>query len=76
MHDAGGLRRIVTMDGMLHEGLGWPDIVAWIDGAGLHDVPPLFRRGVMLLSQHYADQIDASRELACEAPFDPGKGDR
>lgn len=73
MHDAGACRREITMSGALYSGLGWPEIVAWIEGSQQQDIPPRFRRDVMILSERYASQVNAAQELACEAPFDPGK---
>lgn len=71
--DSGQVRVEYTMSGGVLVGLGWSDIAAWIDGAGEHDLAPVFRRGVMALSAAYANQAMAARELECEAPWDPGK---
>jgi hypothetical protein len=75
MEDAGAVRIVPTGMGALTTGLGWPEIAAWVEGAGEQSLSPTFRRGVMLLSAHYAAQVEASREMACPAPFDPGKAD-
>jgi len=73
LHDAGTCRREFTMSGVVFSGLGWPEIVAWIEGAGQHDVSPFWRRAIMQLSRAFADQLNAAQALACDAPFDPGK---
>lgn len=72
--DSGQCRVEVGMSGVVLLGLGWPEIAAWIEGAGEHDLAPVFRRGVMALSAAYASQAMASREVECEAPWDPGRG--
>lgn len=73
--DAGMVRVEIGMSGGVLMGLGWPEIVAWLDGAQEHDLAPVFRRGIMALSDAYARTAMAAREIECEAPFDPGKGE-
>ncbi len=71
--DAGQARVEYTMSGGHLAALTWPDIAAWVEGAGEHDLSPTFRRAVMDLSAAYAETANAARELGCEAPYDPGK---
>jgi hypothetical protein len=62
------------MAGSVLLGLGWSDLAAWVEGAGEHDLAPVFRRGILALSAAYAETSMAAREVECEAPWDPGKG--
>lgn len=72
--DAGQARVEMGPMGGVLLGLGWPELVAWIEGAGEHGLAPLYRRGILMLSAAYAGQAMAAREVGCEAPWDPGKG--
>lgn len=74
LHDAGTCRVEVGMEGTTLLGLGWSDLMAWIDGAGERDLAPVFRRGLMALSAAYAATAMAAREVGCLAPMDPGEG--
>ena len=71
--DAGQCRVEFGMAGGILLGLGWAEIVAWIDGAGEHDLAPVFRRGIMALSAAYAEVAMGAREIECQAPWDPGR---
>lgn len=71
--DAGQCRVEYTMDGTHLVGLRWPDIVAWIEGAGEHDLAPIYRRAIIDISTAYAQEAMAARDIGCEAPFDPSK---
>lgn len=72
--DAGSCRVEMGPEGGVLLGLGWPEIMAWVEGAGEHDLAPLFRRGIMRLSAAYASEAMAAREVGHPAPYDPGKG--
>ncbi len=73
--DAGLTRVEVGPAGVMLLGLGWREIAAWIEGAQEHDLAPLFRRGVMALSEAYAGTAMAAAQIECPAPYDPGKDD-
>lgn len=73
--DAGQVRVEFGMGGGVLLGLDWPHLTAWLQGADEWDLAPLYRRGILALSAAYAAQANASREMECEAPFDPGKTD-
>ena len=72
--DAGQVRAELGPNGLQLWPLGWPEVVAWVEGAGEHNLAPVFRRGVIALSQAYAQTAMAAVKLSCPAPFDPGKG--
>lgn len=71
--DAGQARVEFGMAGVVLLGLGWSELAAWTEGAGEHDLAPVFRRGILALSAAYANEAMAAREIESEAPFDPGK---
>lgn len=71
--DAGRCRVEYSMDGAQLVGLGWPEIMAWMDGAGERDLAPIYRRGIIEISAAYAHEAMAARDIGCEAPFDPSK---
>ena len=71
--DAGVVKvQMGPMGGQL-VGLGWPEMVAWLDGADEHDLAPIFRRAIMQLSAAYASTAMAAQQIECEVPYDPGK---
>lgn len=72
--DAGAVRHEVGPMGGVLLALGWPEIMAWVEGAGEHDLAPLFRRGIMALSAAYAREAMAAQKIESPAPYDPGKG--
>lgn len=59
------------MSGNLAVPLRWPDIVAWVEGAGMHDVHAGWRRDIMALSEAYASMANAATEMATDVPFQP-----
>ncbi|KAF0675069.1 hypothetical protein PMES_02590 [Profundibacterium mesophilum KAUST100406-0324] len=71
MHDAGPVIREHTMAGTRVRGLRWVEIAAWIEGAGMQDLRPFWRRQVKALSAHYAEQIEASSAIECQPPYQP-----
>ena len=71
--DAGQARVVLGPEGGVLMPLGWPELVAWVDGAQEHSLSPTFRRAILQLSAAYAQVANAAREVECEAPFDPGK---
>lgn len=72
-HQAGECRlQMGPMGGMLM-GFTWGDIRDWVDGAHEQDLAVLFRRGIIELSQAFADVANGARTLEYQAPFDPSK---
>lgn len=70
--DAGWMRLHHTPNGTIAGGLGWPDIVAWVEGGGMHHVEPRWRREIMRLSVAYAGEFNAAHAtLECPVPFQP-----
>jgi hypothetical protein len=69
--DAGIPKLAYTMNGSHAVGLEWSDIVAWIEGAGLHDLHGGWRRDIMLLSRAHASMANAARDFSCQVPFEP-----
>ncbi len=73
LDDAGTCRREVGgMGETVLLPLGWRDLHAWTEGAGEHDLSPVFRRALLLLSGAHAATAMAATEVGCEAPYDPG----
>ena len=61
-----------TPTGAIAGALQWPDIVAWIEGGGMHHIEPYWRREVMRLSAAYAAEFNAAHaSLECPVPFQP-----
>lgn len=69
VHDAGGVGVITGGMGAVYRGLDWSEIVAWIEGAQLHDVRPFWRREVMRLSAVMAQAMNEAPKA--EAPYQP-----
>lgn len=60
-----------TMNGSHAVGLDWADIVAWVDGAELHNLHGGWRRDIMVLSRAHAGTASAAMDFACQVPFEP-----
>ncbi len=72
LHDAGLMRRDVSAMGMAYSGIGWREINDWMT-CTRQDISPTWLRGIIWLSAEVATQVEASRELSCNVPFDPAK---
>lgn len=70
LFDAGAYRQEVGMDGLQYLPLGWFDLKNWSEMTGTK-LSPTFYRGLIRLSATLVNQIVASRETDCPAPFDP-----
>jgi hypothetical protein len=73
--DAGQARVVLGPEGGVLFPLGWPELVAWLDGAQEHSLSPTFRRAILQLSAAYAETANGAREVEYPAPHDPGKGE-
>jgi len=71
MHDAGGVVAEVGGMGAFYRGLGWPEIVAWVEGAQMQDVSPFWRRQIMRLSDAMAAAMNKASEAETPAPYEP-----
>lgn len=71
MHDAGGVAVEVGGMGAFYRGLGWPEIVAWVEGAQMQDVSPFWRRQIMRLSSALATEMNRAGEADAQAPYEP-----
>lgn len=71
MFDAGGV--VIASVGMSAKncGLGWQEIVAWVEGAQMYDVRPFWRREMIRLSRVYAKALNETGEAEAEAPYQP-----
>ena len=72
LDDAGGYRVEATFDGLTFLPLQWPDLQAWASCVG-EAIPARFLRDLLFLSRQVAAQTRASREVGCQAPYDPGE---
>lgn len=71
--DAGLARTVHHMGGADLAPLGWAEIAAWVDGAGLADLDPFWRRQVMRLSAEYVSSANVATALDAPVPFQPEK---
>ena len=71
LYDAGGVTIASAGMSAAHRGLGWPEIVAWVEGAQMHDVRPFWRREIMALSRVFAKALDEMADAEAEAPYQP-----
>lgn len=70
-HDAGQARVAMGPTGGVLLPLGWPEIHAWVEGAGEHDLSPTFRRAIILMSNAYAEVVNGANERSFKAPYEP-----
>ena len=72
VHEAGSVRQEITMEGAVFQPLRWQELSAWLQCTG-EQYSQKWLRDIMRLSSSYATQLNASKDFACEVPFDPGK---
>lgn len=71
LEDAGSVGVESTGMGTAYRGLSWLEIMAWVEGAGLQDLSPFWRRQVRALSGILASSMNAATETQARAPYEP-----